>query len=197
MKQSINRERIARRLFECSAAAFIFAGFSFASHSVSAESGGFLAPPITIPRVTAYDAKDVSDESSSDEVRRIEPLLSTRESLAATLADRLWTNAGDFEASAYCLRGRTASGQMTRPGVLAADPRVLPIGTVVHLEAGQYTGIYTVLDTGGKVKGKRVDIFCASYAEAVRFGRRTVRVKVVVPVKSAGGAGRRTDAASR
>lgn len=46
----------------------------------------------------------------------------------------------DFHATAYCLKGRTASGQYTRRGVIAADPRVLPIGTVVQIQAGRYTG---------------------------------------------------------
>src|SRR6267143_3719180 len=42
----------------------------------------------------------------------------------------------DFHATAYCLKGRTASGVDTRPGMIAADPRVLPLGTVVHIRAG-------------------------------------------------------------
>lgn len=85
----------------------------------------------------------------------------------------------DFDATAYCLKGRTASGIGVHPGVIAADPRVLPLGTVVHLRAGSYTGTYTVLDTGGRIKGRRVDVYVASHKEAMLFGRRQVKIKIV------------------
>jgi 3D (Asp-Asp-Asp) domain-containing protein len=83
---------------------------------------------------------------------------------------------GKFVATAYCLRGRTASGAMVRKGIIAADPRVLKLGSRVNLGAGNYTGDYLVADTGGKIKGNRIDIWMASCAEARRFGRRTVTV---------------------
>ena len=85
----------------------------------------------------------------------------------------------DFQATAYCLKGRTASGVNTRPGVIAADPRVLPLGTVVHIRAGRYTGTYTVLDTGGRIKGHIIDIYVPDYVEARRFGRQRIKVKVL------------------
>jgi 3D (Asp-Asp-Asp) domain-containing protein len=85
----------------------------------------------------------------------------------------------DFHATAYCLKGRTASGINTRPGVIAADPRVLPLGTVVHLRSGRYTGTYTVMDTGGLIKGRRVDVYVPTYREALEFGRRQVKIKVI------------------
>ena len=85
----------------------------------------------------------------------------------------------DFHATAYCLKGRTASGINTRPGVIAADPSVLPLGTVVHLRAGRYTGTYTVMDTGALIKGRRVDVYVPSYREAVEFGRQKVKLKVI------------------
>jgi 3D (Asp-Asp-Asp) domain-containing protein len=85
----------------------------------------------------------------------------------------------DFHATAYCLKGRTASGEYVRPGVIAADPRVLPLGTVVHLRAGKYTGTYTVLDTGSRIKGRIIDVYVPNYRDAVEFGRRQVKIKVL------------------
>jgi 3D (Asp-Asp-Asp) domain-containing protein len=85
----------------------------------------------------------------------------------------------DFNATAYCLKGRTASGHHVRPGVIAADPRVLPLGTIVHLQAGSYSGVYTVLDTGGRIKGKKIDVYVTTRKEALAFGRRQVRLKVI------------------
>jgi len=85
----------------------------------------------------------------------------------------------DFHATAYCLKGRTASGSFVQSGMIAADPRVLPLGTVVHLSAGSYTGIYRVMDTGGSIKGNRVDVYVTTHREAVQFGRRQVKLKVI------------------
>jgi 3D (Asp-Asp-Asp) domain-containing protein len=86
---------------------------------------------------------------------------------------------GAFTATAYCLRGRTALGGGVRRGVIAADPRVLRLGSNVLLGAGSYTGQYVVADTGGSVRGRRIDIWVPTCAEARRFGRRTVLVSMV------------------
>jgi 3D (Asp-Asp-Asp) domain-containing protein len=86
-----------------------------------------------------------------------------------------------FQATAYCLKGRTASGQYVRPGIIAADPRVLPLGTVVHIRAGRYTGTYTVADTGGLIKGRRVDIYFPTYKEAMQFGRQKISLRIISP----------------
>ena len=84
-----------------------------------------------------------------------------------------------FHASAYAIQGRTRSGVKTSAGVLAADPRVLPLGTVVQVNAGKYSGVYTVHDTGGAIKGNRVDVWMPTTKEARRFGRRNVKLVVL------------------
>jgi 3D (Asp-Asp-Asp) domain-containing protein len=84
-----------------------------------------------------------------------------------------------FAATAYSLYGVTASGAYVRRGVIAADPRVIPLGSVVQISAGKYSGIYTVLDTGRVIKGKIVDLWMPSYREAINFGRRQVKVHVL------------------
>jgi 3D (Asp-Asp-Asp) domain-containing protein len=84
-----------------------------------------------------------------------------------------------FSATAYSLRGRTASGQSVTRGLIAADPRVLPIGTRVRLEAGPWTGEYLVADTGGAIKGRKIDIWTPSSREAMQFGRRAVKLTVL------------------
>ena len=85
----------------------------------------------------------------------------------------------NFEATAYSLHGRTASGAAPTQGMIAADPRVLPIGSRVRIEAGTYSGEYVVADTGGAVRGKRIDIWTPSSREAMRFGRRRVKLTVL------------------
>ena len=84
-----------------------------------------------------------------------------------------------YIATSYSLRGRGASGLGVRKGTIAADPRVLPYGTRVHLDAGPYTGEYLVTDTGTAIKGRRLDLWVPTYREACRFGRRNVKLTVL------------------
>ncbi len=84
-----------------------------------------------------------------------------------------------YSATAYALKGRTATGRGVSRGIIAADPRVLPLGSRVRVEAGNWSGEYLVADTGGKVKGKKIDIWVPNNGEARRFGRRTVKLTVL------------------
>ena len=84
-----------------------------------------------------------------------------------------------YVATAYSLRGRTASGQMVSKGIIAADPRFLPLGSRVRLQAGAYSGEYVVADTGSMVRGRRIDIWTPTSREAMRFGRRLVKLTVL------------------
>lgn len=85
-----------------------------------------------------------------------------------------------FTATAYTIEGKTASGGHTHAGVVAADPRVLPIGTRIRIsDAGSYSGVYTVTDTGRAIKGRELDIYIANNAEAKKFGTKTVKVEVL------------------
>ena len=83
---------------------------------------------------------------------------------------------GAFTATAYCLQGRTAMGHGVRRGIIAADPRVLKLGSRITIAAGPYSGTYLVSDTGGAIKGKKIDIWVPGCSEARKFGRRNVQV---------------------
>jgi 3D (Asp-Asp-Asp) domain-containing protein len=87
--------------------------------------------------------------------------------------------AGMFTATAYALHGRTSSGLMVARGLIAADGRMLPLGTRVRLEAGAYSGEYIVADHGGAVHGRKIDIWMPSAREALRFGRRAVKLTIL------------------
>ena len=84
-----------------------------------------------------------------------------------------------FEATAYCDFGITHSGLLARRGMVAADPQILPIGSVIQVEAGNYSGIYTVMDTGGVVKGRLIDIYMPDHEEAIQFGRQKIKIHVL------------------
>jgi len=86
----------------------------------------------------------------------------------------------EFEATAYSVEGKTASGGHTRAGIVAADPKMLPIGSRVRVTDAQgNSGTYVVADTGRTIKGREIDIYMASAAEAKRFGRRKVKVEIL------------------
>lgn len=86
-----------------------------------------------------------------------------------------------FTATAYCKGETTASGVGVRTGVAAADPALLPVGSVVRLETPnpRYSGVWTVMDTGPAVRGRTVDLYLWSCKEALVFGRRPVRLTVL------------------
>ena len=84
-----------------------------------------------------------------------------------------------YIATAYSLRGRTASGLLVSKGLIAADPRLLPLGSRVRLEAGAYSGEYLVADTGSAVRGRHIDIWIPTGREAMRFGRRPVKLTIL------------------
>jgi 3D (Asp-Asp-Asp) domain-containing protein len=85
-----------------------------------------------------------------------------------------------FKATAYCKGITTTAGTPVQAGVAAADPGVLPVGSVVQLDSlPRYSGIYTVLDTGPSVQGRIVDLYMWSCNEALEFGRQDVRLTVL------------------
>jgi 3D (Asp-Asp-Asp) domain-containing protein len=86
----------------------------------------------------------------------------------------------EFTATAYCLQGTTKSGVRVQPGIVAADPGVLPVGSVVRIEEPEeHAGIYTVLDTGAAIKGERLDIYLPDCGDAREFGRQPVSLTVL------------------
>lgn len=86
-----------------------------------------------------------------------------------------------FDATAYCKGHTTAAGVAVRTGVAAADPTLLPLGSVIAVETddGAHSGIWTVLDTGPEIKGRELDLYVWSCTEALAFGRRPVRATIL------------------
>jgi 3D (Asp-Asp-Asp) domain-containing protein len=86
-----------------------------------------------------------------------------------------------FTATAYCKGTTTASGVNVRTGIAAADPELLPVGSVIQVDrlGERYNGIYTIMDTGPKVQGRHIDIYMWSCYEALELGRRGIQVTVL------------------
>ncbi|MDY6045132.1 MAG: 3D domain-containing protein [Peptoniphilus sp.] len=76
----------------------------------------------------------------------------------------------------------TASGTPARVGAVAVDPRVVPLGTKLYIESADgfpTYGFAVAEDTGGAIKGNRIDLFYNTRGEAYQFGRRNVVVYVL------------------
>src|SRR6187549_4063230 len=76
-------------------------------------------------------------------------------------------------STGYCLKGNTASGVPTSPGVVAVDPAVIPLGTRMYVPG---YGEVVAADTGSAVKGKTIDVWFESCAKAMAWGRKTVTI---------------------
>jgi 3D (Asp-Asp-Asp) domain-containing protein len=127
---------------------------------------------------TSADGLPASDSSAAKKDEKA-TIAGTENSDAAKAVVAPLTAPISYVATAYSLRGRGASGLGVRKGTIAADPRVLPFGTRVRLDAGPYSGEYLVTDSGSAVKGNKIDVWVPTFSEACRFGRRNIKLTVL------------------
>lgn len=78
--------------------------------------------------------------------------------------------------------GITASGKPVEAGVTVACPRELPLGTRVEIDG---VGERTCTDRGGKIKGKRLDVYIPDIVDALEFGKQELSVRVLPPREEA------------
>lgn len=81
------------------------------------------------------------------------------------------------QASAYTYTGRnTATGKKPAVGLVAVDPQVIPMGSKLYIEGYGYA---VAADTGGSIRGNRIDVFMEDKSQCLSWGRRTVKVYVL------------------
>ena len=170
--------------------ALLTASLLFYSSPLAAETSSSSAKPQPTPAQTRQEetasreplATDAAKLSAAATAASSSPDEAARTAAAAAEANAPVKPAGppvSYVATAYSLRGRGASGLGVRKGTIAADPRVLPFGTRVRIDAGPYSGEYLVTDSGSAVKGNKIDVWVPTYKEACRFGRRNVKLTVL------------------
>ncbi len=90
-------------------------------------------------------------------------------------------------ATAYIPDGKwgytTYTGNRARPGVIAVDPKVIPLGTKVYVKTntpgfGDY-GFAVAWDIGGAIKGNKIDLFMESYDLSIQWGLRNVTIYIL------------------
>ncbi len=100
--------------------------------------------------------------------------------MTATAYDAGFQSTGKNPGDPYY--GITRSGTRVRPGVVAVDPRVIPLGSTLYVESQGRSASYGIShaeDTGGAIKGDRIDLYYESRSDALRFGRQPVKVYVL------------------
>jgi 3D (Asp-Asp-Asp) domain-containing protein len=79
----------------------------------------------------------------------------------------------EVSLTAYCLKGRTRRDNWVRHGIVAADPKLFPLARYLEIYVGKrYLGRFLIDDTGGAIRGNKIDIWTPECREAVLFGRR-------------------------
>ena len=83
-------------------------------------------------------------------------------------------------STAYTFTGnKTATGVEPRQGMIAVDPRVIPMGSKVYVEGYGYA---IAADTGGAIRGNRIDVFFPTLRECINWGRKSIRIHVLNPI---------------
>lgn len=72
--------------------------------------------------------------------------------------------------------GITRSGLRVRPGIVAVDPKVIPLGTWLYVEG---YGEALAADTGGAIKGNRIDLYFESPDDVAKYGKRKIKVYIL------------------
>jgi len=168
---------------------FFFAAFLYAP--VKADGGDAAMLPRLDDTTAAYipQSQNVFDIFSADVMKLTWSYRNHLGVRASSISDFRYTKVYSMVATAYTagpestgkspgMRGYgiTASGMRVKPGVIAVDPRVIPLGTYVYVKGYGYS---IAADTGGAIKGKRIDVYMKTLSEAYRWGRRTVNVYIL------------------
>ncbi len=70
----------------------------------------------------------------------------------------------------------TATGKEIKKGMVAVDSKIIPLGTRIEIKD---MGVFVAEDTGGKIKGNRIDLYFETKEEAKEFGRQAIWVRVL------------------
>lgn len=105
----------------------------------------------------------------------------TVQTVTTTYGEMTYSSLISMEATAYLPcdgdgAGITATGIAAGYGIVAVDPSVIPLGTRLYIPG---YGTALAADTGGAIRGNKIDLCMESYGEAMRFGRRSVEVYIL------------------
>ncbi|KNF09814.1 3D domain-containing protein [Gottschalkia purinilytica] len=152
---------------------------------IASRSSTRRTPPTNTNNINnkkAVGSNQVAKVSSNKTTASKGPSLEGKKSImmTATAYDLSFESTGKRPGDQYY--GLTASGTQVRPGVVAVDPKVIPLGSKLYVEYADGSGAYgyaVAEDTGGAIKGNRIDLFFSSRAQALAFGIKQVKVYIL------------------
>ena len=162
----------------------IFVGEKLA---VTAEAGELLQKAATVAQEPEQEKKDVVSKTQAVKQQQAQAPTQQQQQQAQTSAQSQQSESKTITMSAtaytaYCTgcSGITANGTDLRSNpelkVIAVDPSVIPLGTRVYVEG---YGEAIAADTGGAIKGNKIDVFIPTQEDALNWGRRTVQVTIL------------------
>jgi len=151
------------------------------------KQGGSPGSLNRVYRVTLKNGKPIGKSLLKEERREPEPtmFLMGKSGFTASRGSYVRHKVLTMSATAYDpspatigpgATGRTRTGRIAEYGVVAVDPRVIPLNTIVYVEG---YGFALACDTGGAIKGNRIDLCYDSRSVANSYGRKRVRVHVL------------------
>lgn len=145
------------------------------SRTIKAGKNGLARDTIKVTYYNGVEEKRelIKSETIREPVKRIVSMgIITSVSRAGQRLN--FSEARYMQSTAYTYTGnRTATGEQPAVGVVAVDPRVIPLGTRMYIEGYGYAHAG---DTGGAVKGNKIDVFLEQRSQCMSWGRRTVKV---------------------
>ncbi|MPL67862.1 hypothetical protein SDC9_13565 [bioreactor metagenome] len=145
-----------------------------------------------IPAATVHAAANTTTGTppieATQQINQERPAADNKVSLNAKNAPPKYEKVLSVKATAYApgphdndqWGNKTYTGEQIRPGIIAVDPDVIPLGSQVYIQYPNGHGEYAVAsDTGGAIKGNRIDVAKWTVNEAEDFGIQHVKVFVV------------------
>lgn len=141
---------------------------------------------------SAEHIRDLAVEQLGGMAQKVEALEAELDALKSAQAQTQSNNMtggqyislGEFTLTSYCncerccgkwADGVTASGLPAEPGIIAVDPDVISLGSYVMIDGVEYLAA----DTGGAIKGNRIDVFCEDHQSALEYGVQSHEVYLV------------------
>lgn len=127
-------------------------------------------------------------EALEEELDALKSAQAQAQAQSNNMADGQYISLGEFTLTSYCncekccgkwADGITASGLPAEPGIVAVDPKIIPLGSYVMIDGVEYLAA----DTGGAIKGNRIDILAVSHDIALEYGVQSHEVYLVAEEK--------------